>query len=158
MEDFKIKRQNLILSMIVMVFFSANIFALDGSGTGSDPYLIQSLADFNEFAADPNYWDDCTRLDTDIDLTGQSYTTAVIAPDTINDINIGYQGTFFTGVFDGNGHTISNLTIDTAGATNDYLGLFGNLDGYSAEIKNIGIEDCNIVGGGKLKVSGTFFE
>ena len=36
--------------------------ALDGSGTEEDPWLIQSLEDFNDFAADANYRDDYTRL------------------------------------------------------------------------------------------------
>ena len=47
---------------------------------------------------------------------------APIAPDTVNSST--YQGVGFTGSFDGNGHAIINLTIDTA-TGNDYLGLFG---------------------------------
>lgn len=42
----------------------------------------------------------------------------------------------FTGVFDGNGHVISNMTIT---GTN-YLGLFGRLES-EAEIKDLGIVD-----------------
>ena len=87
--------------------------SLSGSGTESDPYLIQSLADFDEFAGDPNYWDDHISLEVDIDLAGRTYTTAVIAPDTDNENDNWYfDSTPFTGVFAGNGHVINNLTID----------------------------------------------
>ena len=90
---------------------------LPGEGTEGNPYRIEDLADFHVFAADPNYWDDHTRLETDPNLVGLTYTTAVIAPDTDNT-NSSFDGIAFTGVFDGNGHKISNLTIDDGGAGN----------------------------------------
>jgi hypothetical protein len=65
----------------------------------------------------------------------------VIAPDTSS--SGGYQGTAFTGSFDGNGHVISNLTIDTAGAGSEYLGLFGQLNA-SAEVTKLGLDTVNI--------------
>ncbi len=111
--------------------------ALDGAGTLKDPWRIKSLADFNEFAADANYWDDHTRLETDVNLAGQTYTTAVIAPDKDNS-NSGFDGIAFTGVFDGNDHKITSLRIDDAGAGNDYLGLFGYIPG--GQIMSLGIE------------------
>ncbi len=51
------------------------------------------------------------------------------------------------GVFDGNDHIIRNLTIDTAGAENDYLGLFGRVSGSSGFVKNLGVESCTISSG-----------
>jgi len=111
--------------------------ALDGSGVEGDPWLIQSLEDFNEFAADANYWDDYTRLQTDVNLAGRVYDRAVVASD-VNDADWRFQGTAFTGVFDGNDHKIVGLTIDDGGANNDYLGLFGCIDG--GEVMNLGIE------------------
>ncbi len=110
--------------------------ALDGSGTQEEPWLIQSLEDFNDFAADANYWDDHTRLETDVNLAGMVYERAVIAW----DVNSAwpFQGTKYTGIFDGNDHKIINLTIDDGGAGNDYLGLFGCIDG--GEVMNLGLE------------------
>jgi hypothetical protein len=110
--------------------------ALSGSGTQEEPWRIQSLADFDEFAADANYWDDYTRLETDVNLAGRIYTTAVIAPD-INDAEAWFHGTAFTGVFDGHNHTIYNFTYDS----NDKrcIGLFGYVDGHNAEIKDLGL-------------------
>ena len=115
--------------------------ALPGSGTQQDPWRIESLADFDEFAADPNYWSGFTRLETDVNLAGRTYSTAVIAPD-VNNALWGFQGTAFTGVFDGNDHKIIGLTIK-AGA-NDYLGLFGCIDG--GEVKNLGLEGGSFSG------------
>jgi hypothetical protein len=115
--------------------------ALSGLGTEQDHWRIQSLVDFNEFAADVNYWDGYTRLETDVDLAGRIYSEAVIAPD-VNNVEGGFQGTAFTGVFDGNGHRIINLTIN--GGSNDYLGLFGYVD--EGEVGNLGIEGGSLRG------------
>jgi len=117
--------------------------ALDGSGTEQDPWRIESLTDFNEFAADANYWDGYTRLETDVDLAGRTYPTAVIAPDT-NNSNWWFDGTAFTGVFDGNDHKITNLTIDDGGAGNDFLSLFGFI--VDGEVSNLGLEGGSISG------------
>ena len=119
------------ITVLVMVSFVVNTAAaLDGSGTEGDPWRIKSLEDFNDFAADANYWDDYTRLETDVNLAGLTFTTAVI-PD-------------FDGVFDGNDHKIMNLTIDDGGAGNDYLGLFGYID--DGEVRNLGLEGGSISG------------
>jgi hypothetical protein len=117
--------------------------ALPGSGTQQDPYRIESLADFDEFAADPNYWSGFTRLETDVNLAGRTYTTAVIAPDTIS--SYGFQGTTFIGVFDGNDHKIIGLTIDDGGTGSDYLGLFGCI-GEDGQVSNLGIQAGSVSG------------
>jgi hypothetical protein len=115
--------------------------ALPGAGTQEDPWRIHSLADFDEFAADPNYWSGFTRLETDVNLAGRTYTTAVIAPD-VNNSNYDFDGTPFTGVFDGNDHKITGLTVN--GPTNDYLGLFGYLE--AGEVRSLGLEGSSISG------------
>ena len=54
----------------------------------------------------------------------------------------------FTGIFDGNGNTISNLTFRSPAT--DYVGLFGYADGASIlnlSLKNIKFEGNNSVGG-----------
>ncbi|MHC4112105.1 MAG: GLUG motif-containing protein [Planctomycetota bacterium] len=113
---------------------------LDGSGTQQDPWLIQSLDDFNEFAAIKYYWDDYTRLETNVNLAGMVYERAVIAWD-VNDGESGFQGTAFTGVFDGNDHKIIGLTIDGGGY---YLGLFGFIN--EGQVRNLGIEGGSVSG------------
>jgi hypothetical protein len=115
-----------------------------GGGTGepNDPYMIYTAEQLNAIGAEPNDWDKHFKLMDDIDLSDYSYDRAVIAPDT-NDVEPDFQGTPFTGVFDGNGHTISNLTIDGM----SYLGLFGRIAG-EGEISNLGVVDVNITGSG----------
>ena len=120
-----------------------------GTGTQENPYLIYTSENMQQMAVCPNDWDKDFKLMDDIDLSGAgdnpdgSFSTALIAPDT--SIDYEFQGTAFTGVFDGNDHKMINLTIDTKGAGNDYLGLFGKI-GINSQIMNLGIEDVNIIG------------
>ena len=146
----------LIISCLLTVGLCVNTAAaLPGSGTQEDPWRIESLADFDEFAADRNYWSGFTRLQIDVNLAGRTYSTAVIAPD-VNNSNGYFDGTAFTGVFDGNDHKIINLTIDDIGTGNDYLGLFGSIPG--SEIKNLCIQGGSVSGdsyvGGLVGVNG----
>jgi hypothetical protein len=124
------------ITILVMVVLCVNTaVALDGSGMQEDPWRIQSLEDFNDFAADANYWAGFTRLETDVDLAGRVYDRAVIAWD-VSDV--------FTGVFDGNDRKIIGLTID--GGVKDYLGLFGQI-GYESEVRNLSLQGGSVSGG-----------
>jgi hypothetical protein len=106
--------------------------SLDGSGTEAEPYLIGSLDDFMEFSIGTYYWDKHLRLESDLDVGD------------VNVLRIGCDSLhIFTGVFDGNSHIISNLTVDLP--SNDYVGLFGYI-GSGSEVKNLGVEDVNISG------------
>ncbi|MHC4641434.1 MAG: GLUG motif-containing protein [Planctomycetota bacterium] len=132
-----------ICCLVVGSLFVSTTFALDGSGTEGDPWLIKSLEDFNDFAADANYWAGFTRLETDVNLAGMVYDRTVIAWD-VNNANNDFDGTGFTGIFDGNDHRIMNMTIDDGGASDDYLGLFGCIEG--GHVSNLGIEGSSISG------------
>jgi len=118
-----------------------------GSGTQNDPYLILDISDFDLIAGDSAYWASgvYVKLMCDLDFSNRSYTTAIIAPDT-DDINYHFQGVPFAGIFDGGGHTASNITIDTAGSSNDFLALFGQLED-DAEIENLNLYNMSIMGG-----------
>ncbi|WP_418180992.1 filamentous hemagglutinin N-terminal domain-containing protein [Aliarcobacter lanthieri] len=70
-------------------------------------------------------------LGNDIDLTGFNWTA------------IGNTIDYFSGRFDGLGHTISNLKIDNSTLVNQ--GLFGVVQN-GATIRNIGLKDVNIQG------------
>lgn len=115
-----------------------------GTGEPNNPYRIATPNDLNDIANHVEDYNKWFILINDINMAGFVYTTALIAADT--STSSGFQGTRFTGVFDGNHCNISNLTIDTAGAGNDYLGLFGRID-QPAQVEDLYIEDLSIIGG-----------
>lgn len=51
----------------------------------------------------------------------------------------------FTGTFDGNGHTLSNIKIDAA--DKDGVGLFGCMTGDGSWVKNLKVENISVKGG-----------
>jgi len=58
---------------------------------------------------------------------------------------IGTDSSPFTGIFDGNNHTVSNLTVSSAA---DYQGLFGYASG--ATIKNLNLTGAAVAGGNNV--------
>ena len=107
-----------------------------GSGTAQAPYQIATAADLIALGETPADYDKHFLLTADIDLDPnlpgrKVFDRAVIAP----------YASYFTGIFDGNGHTISHLTIK--GGID--LGLFGNL-ASGAQVKDVGVVDVNITG------------
>ena len=117
-----------------------------GTGEPNDPYQIATAEDLMALGNEPNDYDKHFILTTDIDLDPnlpgrKVFDRAVIAPDA-DPKKDDFQGSAFTGVFDGNGYRISHLTIEGG----SYLGLFGWLEG--GEVKRLGVADVNITGSG----------
>jgi hypothetical protein len=133
----------LLLAVIieVLVLSSVSFGYSGGSGTPQAPYQISDANDLLELAAEPNDYNKCFILTADINMQSQVFTTAIIAPDT--NSKGGFQGTSFTGTFDGSSHKTTNFTIN--GGSNDYLGLLGQV-GSGGSIKNLGLENCNVNG------------
>ena len=69
------------------------------------------------------------ELTADVDLAGYSNWTP-----------IGDRTNAYTAVFEGNGRTVANLTIDSSA---DYLGLFASL-GSTAAVRNLRLVDARI--------------
>ncbi|MBN1788024.1 MAG: hypothetical protein JW806_06475 [Sedimentisphaerales bacterium] len=105
-----------------------------GTGEPNDPYRIGSASDLLQLRADGGYFYYCLKLINDIDLAGYSFTGAVLPKN-------------FNGVFDGNDHVISNVTItgDTSDGSDLFIGFFRTM-GSSGIIKNLGLENINIIG------------
>jgi rhodanese-related sulfurtransferase len=115
-----------------------------GGGTGepNDPYQIATAEDLMLLGESPEDYDKhfilTADIDLDPDLPGRKvFDKAVIAPDTDTDPNTWSDP--FTGVFDGKGHNISNLTIEGG----SHLGLFGRLR-FGGELTNLGVVDVKI--------------
>ena len=104
-----------------------------GAGTIDAPYLIAQFDDLFELGIYSADWNKHYKLTNDIDLSAFVFNICIVP--------------MFTGVFDGNGYRINNLTIDTLGLGSSYLGLFGKIYGGQTEVKNLGLGNINIKGG-----------
>ena len=103
---------------------------LSGAGTAHDPFVLcspahLSLIDDAAYTLSAHY-----VMGQDIDLNNESFT-----PIAGN----------FIGTLDGKGKKIMNLTINVSG----YAALFINL-GAGGGIKNLGIEEFNVTGSGRV--------
>jgi hypothetical protein len=133
--------KNCLFRILFLCLFASPVWAYsDGTGTSGDPYQIADLNDLLALAAAPADYGKCFVLTADIDMAGQVFTTAIIAPDTSSSSD--FQGTAFTGTFDGSGHKITHFIIN--GGSNDYIGLFGYIN--SGSVKNLGIENFSVNG------------
>ena len=134
-------------SFFICIFLMSSIPAYSqyGGGTGepNTPYQIADVNDFQTLCATPTDWNKFFILTADVDLTGLTFTQSPIAPDTRTDDY--FQGTPFTGIFDGKGYTISNLKI--AASEKDYIGLFGCAGG---QICNLSVGNVNVTGSGRV--------
>lgn len=103
-----------------------------GSGTETDPYQISTAAGLKWFRDKVNNATKepdtqiCAELTEDIDLNGEAWTPIGIG-DAFYARTPSYSGTF-----DGKGHTIKNLSIDSSA---HYVGLFGYV--YGGTIRNL---------------------
>lgn len=76
-------------------------------------------------------------LESDLDFDGEVWTAPI--GDTEEHAFRSNPGDSNSALFDGQGHSISGLTV-----THDYAGLFGHI--YDAEIKNLTIKNCQFNG------------
>jgi len=112
-------------------------FISSGDGTEASPFPVYDVDTLRKVGSGTDGWtlNRHYRQVQDITLSsvlaGQSNWTAV-----------GTSSSQFTGSFDGNGFTISNLTIN---GTSTYRGIFGYI-GTDGVAKNIGLVNVNISG------------
>ena len=136
------------LTIVILAFslLANNSFAGTyggGSGTAEYPYQIGTAEHLIALGQTTDDYYKHFFITADIDMGEHSFATAVI----------GHLG----GKFDGNGHKIINLTIDTladddpSNDDNDNLGLFGSVSG---EVFNISIENVVIRGGNNSRYIG----
>ena len=148
------------LVLLLCLYISSALYAVSGdlgAGKGADgseamPWLIEDFADFEAFCGDASKWVEgvYTRLEADIDLDPalpgrEIYTQAPIAGDEDETNYSTFDGTRYSGNFNGNGKTISNLTVNGA----SYCGLFGRTESGSV-ITDLGVEDVSITCSGSF--------
>ncbi|WP_027400553.1 S-layer homology domain-containing protein [Anaerovorax odorimutans] len=126
---------------------------LSGSGTIDDPFIVNSIEDLilvgsgsnsdgNEYSLSAYY-----KLKRDLDFKDEeSYESGSVDSNLISVSGVTHTGftpignnssSSFTGYFDGDNHTISNLYINKESFDVNYVGLFGYVSG--GEIKNLGM-------------------
>jgi hypothetical protein len=106
-----------------------------GSGTPDDPYLISTSTDLRRIGHNQGLMNAHFKMTDDVNMA-----------DTTHFI-IGNGLYPFAGTFDGGGHVISNFYRYSS--TGEMIkGLFGIVNGAGAEIKNLGLTDSYIGGGG----------
>ncbi|RKY10303.1 MAG: hypothetical protein DRP56_01395, partial [Planctomycetota bacterium] len=145
----KIRRKSLLTALFVSLLITSQVWAagIYGGGDGSiaNPFQIATVAHLNEMHYHSEDYGKHFEMTADVDMSAYTYSTAVISPDTDNT-NTSFGGVKFSGSFNGKDHIISNLTINTAGAGNDYLGLFGQIENSNCLIHNIGLVNVSITG------------
>ncbi len=124
---------------------------LQGAGTQAEPYLVRTAEELNRIGLMPCTWDKHFKLTADIDLAelgdvafniiGRSGSSSGIRLRSVGETLI-LQSPPFSGVFDGNGKTIRNLTCTSTGTPQ--VGLFAYVDGESAEVRDLTLADPNL--------------
>lgn len=87
-------------------------------------------------------------LTADIDFGGETVNPAGIfepKSDAEKDAETPNTALAFTGTFDGNGHTLSNIKIDASDKNG--AGLFGCMTGDGSWVKNLKVENISVKGG-----------
>ena len=133
-----------LLVILTIFLFITTVQAQYGGGTGesNNPYLIYTAEHLNAIGMEPNDWDMHFKLTADIDLSIYTGT----------DFNIiGSFDSPFTGVFNGNSHTISYFSYIST--NRDCVGLFGCVNDPNAEIRALGLIDPNVEAGAGCYVS-----
>jgi len=132
----RILRIILLMTAVCFVSLPAEAKYGGGRGTAENPYLIYTAEQMNAIGLHKEDWDKHFKLMADIDLSAYTGTS-------FNIIGIRYLDAF-RGVFDGNGHTISNFIYINNTETDYDIGLFGFIDESNAEIKDLGLIDPNV--------------
>ena len=114
-----------------------------GDGTTGTEYQIQTLNHLWWLSQNSDEWGKLFEQTADIDMTvTQNWNDDHSGdPEGFSPIGLGTEP-YFTGNYDGQENTISNLYIDRAGTS--HQALFGLP--HNATIANLGVVDCNITG------------
>lgn len=126
----------IFLVLTIFIIANKNIYAqfAGGSGTEEDPYLVETADHLNNVR---EFLDSQFKQIMDINLD--------IAPYNIGEgwVPIGSTNNYFTGIYDGQDYTITNLYINRPDEPG--MGLF-NSTSNSSEISNLGVENVDITG------------
>jgi hypothetical protein len=117
---------------------------MNGDGSSSSPYEISTASDLQAMQKDlsANY-----IVVNDINASGTVNWNNGQGFNPVGTYVWGQDNTEFTGSFDGQNHTISNLYINRL--DDSQVGLFGRISA-GVEVKNVGVINVNITGEGSV--------
>lgn len=150
------KRKGLLavlLTLAMMLILAVPAFAASGSslyaggkGTKASPYHIQTAKQLQNMNKNLGSW---FVLDNDIDLSGVNWTPVGYYGIDLEDFENPPTEKLFHGNFNGNGYTISNLSLKTANILG--AGLFGSVGDsgkvHDVKLKNFNVQGIFLVGG-----------
>lgn len=117
----------------------ANSYAISGSGTLIDPYMICKMTDFLSMTSGPNY-----KLKKDLEFLGAPISSPTkFGPGTYK--------------LDGDGHSLIGLTFEISGGTPSKIGLYDSLMSGS-KISNINLIGLNYKTMTSIGMNGTFLQ
>jgi hypothetical protein len=115
-----------------------------GAGTPQDPYLIISEEHLNSIGSNTADYDKHFKLVNNLDMSGYDGNDGRPAFNVIGYYNSNQDYAYFCGTFDGNSHTISNLTIPQ---NNQNMAMFGAAAAESV-IRNVVLHEVYSVSAG----------
>lgn len=137
--------------LCLAMFAGMNVFAdiNDIAKDEEDYFLIGTAQELQDFSAYVNEGNDQSKakLTADIDMSGINFVPiGMFSDNKSNPAN----GVNFKGVFDGQGHIVSNLFVDVTEFDDQYeVGFFGRL--YGCEVKNFGIVNADVRNSGTAR-------
>mgnify|MGYP005768033075 CR=1 FL=1 len=146
------------LCALIMVLLPAAVYAKDGNfgdadGSSDNTYIIEDAEDLKAFRDRVNDGETgaCAELTANIvlndDVLNSDGSLNEEKASTFEEWTpIGTASNRYTGTFDGNGHTISGIYINSA---SNNQGLFGYI-GIGGTVKDLGIEKSRIKGGNNV--------
>jgi hypothetical protein len=131
----KVPAVSLAIFLLSVLPTSGPVTYSSGSGTPDDPYLIYTAEKMNQIGLNFTDWDKNFKLMADINLS--AYTGTQFNRIGTDDIHA------FSGVFNGNGYTISNFTYTAPDSS--YVGIFGHISA-TAKVEKVALVDVNVSG------------
>ncbi len=134
----------LLMAISIYLLAQTPVAPATGDGTAANPYQITSLENLYWIAVDNTRWENNYVQTAGINASATSTWFPNGTGGYTGWTTIGDLVTKFKGTYNGQGHSISNLTCNQPSM--DYIGLFGRT-GSGAVISNLGVTNVNISGG-----------
>ncbi len=111
------------MMLLMMMLTATTAWALSGSGTSANPYVINTVNDWNTAATTQQYYDNGSnyvyiKLDADLNFSGKTFNIYGLSASGLATARMIH--------FDGQGHTISGITVSKSNSQ-EVAALFGGL-------------------------------